>query len=291
MTVTNLTEADVARIVGTFLDASLDLTISYGWSIVAGVATLVLGWVAAGWVRRGVAHALERFPNIDETLIRFLSSLARYTVLAVTLLAVLAKLGVQTASLIAVFGAAGLAIGLALQGTLSNVAAGVMLLFFRPYRIGDHVIVGGQEGVVKSLDLFMTEIATFDNQRVMVPNGQIWGSAITNFSYYPTRRINLTIGIDYGDDIETAVAVAQRLIAADRRCLTDPTPVVAVDQLGDNAVNLAIRVWVATENWASVRFDLIRAIKEEFDKAGITIPFPQRTFHFVGEGRPPAPTR
>ena len=259
------------------------LVATYGLDVVGAVAILIIGWIAAGWSARLLDRTLGRSAKLDQTLRGFFSSLVRYFVLAFTVLAVLSQFGIQTASLIAVFGAAGLAIGLALQGTLSNVAAGVMLLIFRPFKVGDYVEAGGQAGTVKGINLFITEFATPDNVQILVPNGQIWGSAVKNYSVNTTRRIDLVIGIAYEDSIEQALALAEQVASADARVHKDPAAFVAVSNLGDSSVNILVRLWCdASDNWG-LKCDLIRALKEQFDQAGISIPYPQRTVHMVQE--------
>lgn len=250
---------------------------TYGLDLIGALLILIFGLWLAGRVQRLTRSALEKTRRIDPTLTGFFSSAVKYLVLIVTGVAVLNQFGVQTTSLIAVLGAAGLAIGLALQGTLANVAAGAMLLIFRPFKVGDWVEVGGLAGSVRELNLFFTELATGDNVKIIIPNSQAWGTALKNFSANPTRRVDLLMGISYGDDIGQALEAARRAIAADPRILKDPEPLVAVSDLGESAVNLAVRVWVANGEYWPVRFDLTRAIKEGFDRAGITIPFPTRT--------------
>lgn len=254
---------------------------TYALGVLGGVLVLVVGWTLAGWARRLVDRVLGRVRGVDETLRRFFSSATRYLIIVITVLAALAQFGVQTASLIAVFGAASLAVGLALQGTLSNLAAGVMLLLFRPLRIGDYVAVGGHAGTVKAIDLFVTELATLDNVQVIVPNGQIWGAAITNYSVHATRRIEFTVGIDYADSIATAIDTVRAVIAADARCLADPEPAIMVNGLGESSVDIVVRVWCARGDFVALRADLLRASKEALDRAGISIPFPQRVVHTV----------
>lgn len=260
------------------------LLTTYGLSMLGGIVILIFGWTLAGWARRAVNRGLGRIERIDATLRQFLASLVRYVVIILTVLAVLSQFGIQTASLITVFGAASLAIGLALQGTLSNVAAGVMLLFFRPFRVGDYVEAGGHAGTIKSIDLFMTEFATPDNVRILVPNGKIWGGSVVNYSYHATRRLDLIVGIDYGDDIDTAIKAVKGVLSKDKRVSGDPEPMVVVGELADNSVNLIIRVWCGAGDYWPLKWDLTRAIKEALDKAGVSIPFPQRTVHMVGRG-------
>lgn len=275
---------NIASTATEFVSTITVLITTYGLSVLGGIAMLVVGWSIAGWARHSVDRGLGRIERIDPTLRNFLSSATRYLVLAVTVLAVLSQLGVQTASLIAVFGAASLAVGLALQGTLSNLAAGVMLLFFRPFRVGDYVEAGGKAGTVKAIDLFTTEFATPDNVRILVPNGSIWGSAVVNYSHHPTRRVDFLVGIDYGDDIDNAFATIRTVIEADERVLAEPESLVAVGELADSSVNIVVRVWCDSANYWPLKFDLTKAFKEALDQAGVSIPFPQRTVHVVGGG-------
>ena len=253
-----------------------EILATYGVSVVGALVLLVVGWIAAGWAQRAVARTLRRSGKADETVTGFLGSLARYAVIIVTVLVVLAQFGVQTASLIAVFGAAGLAIGLALQGTLSNMAAGVMLLLFRPFRVGQYVEVAGRAGTVKAVTLFVTELATPDNVQILVPNGQAWGSAVVNYSHHATRRVDLVMGISYGDDIAKAMEACRAAMAEDARVLADPEPMVAVAELADSAVNLTVRFWCNAGDYWPVKFDMTKTLKERFDAAGLTIPFPQQ---------------
>jgi small conductance mechanosensitive channel len=274
---------NIANTATEFIGTITVLITTYGLSVVGGIAMLIIGWSIAGWARHSMDRGLGRIERIDPTLRSFLSSATRYLVLVVTVLAVLSQLGVQTASLIAVFGAASLAIGLALQGTLTNLAAGVMLLFFRPFRVGDYVEAGGKAGTVKAIDLFTTEFATPDNVRILVPNGSIWGSAVVNYSHHPTRRVDFLVGIDYGDDIDKAFETISKVVEGDERVHGDPAPLIVVGELADSSVNIVVRVWCDSANYWPLKFDLTKAFKEALDKAGISIPFPQRTVHVVGE--------
>lgn len=267
-----------------YADMVTVLLTTYGLGVLGGFVVLAVGWTIAGWARRAVDRGLGAVESIDVTLRRFLASAVRYLILVLTVLAVLSEFGIQTASLITVFGAASLAIGLALQGTLSNLAAGVMLLFFRPFHVGDYVEAGGHAGTVKAIDLFMTEFATPDNVRILVPNGNIWGGAVVNYSHHETRRVDFLIGIDYGDDIDKAFETVSGVIAADKRAHADPEPVVVVGELADNSVNIIIRVWCDAGDYWPMKFDMTKALKESLDKAGISFPFPQRTVHVVGGG-------
>jgi small conductance mechanosensitive channel len=262
----------------------VELATAYGLQVVGAIIILILGWIAAGWVRSAADKGLSKVRGMDETLRYFLSTLVRYLVLAVTIVMVLERFGVQTASLIAVLGAAGLAIGLALQGTLSNLAAGVMLLFFRPFKIGDFVDAAGVSGTVKLISLFTTELATPDNVKIIVPNKQLWDTSIKNFSANATRRVDFLLGIGYGDDIDKAFKVINEIIEKDERCHKDPEPQIVVGNLGDSSVDIIVRVWCNAGDYWGLKFDLTKAFKQSFDKEGIEIPFPQRVVHMVKEG-------
>lgn len=262
----------------------LDLLTTYGLSVVGAIIILIVGWLLAGWISGAVRRASDRSEKFDKTLGHFLSDLVRWGILAFTIIAVLARFGVQTASLIAVFGAVGLAIGFALQGTLSNIASGVMLLAFRPFKVDDFIDAGGVTGTVKNINLFVTELATPDNVKIVVPNKELWDKALHNYSVYPTRRMDLPVGISYGDSIEKAVGVLKQVLAAEGRILADPAAEVMVTELGDSAVVLTCRLWVERGDYWGVKFDLTRAMKEALDAAGISIPFPQRDVHLYQEG-------
>ena len=275
---------DITNTATEYADMVAVLLTTYGLSVLGGLVVLIVGWTIAGWARRAVDRGLGKIESIDVTLRSFLASATRYLILVLTVLAVLSEFGIQTASLITVFGAASLAIGLALQGTLSNLAAGVMLLFFRPFHVGDYIEAGGHAGTVKAIDLFMTEFATPDNVRILVPNGNIWGGAVVNYSHHATRRVDLLIGIDYGDDMDKAIETIRGVIAADERVHDDPEPLVVIGELADNSVNIVIRVWCDAANYWPLKFGMTKALKESLDKAGISFPFPQRTVHIVGGG-------
>lgn len=263
------------------VSALIGILTTYGLSIVGATAILIVGWIASGWISHMVGRALSRLPRVDDMLRGFVASLVRYFILAITVIAVLGQFGVQTTSLIAVLGAAGLAIGLALQGTLSSLAGGAMLLLFRPFKVGDFIEASGHSGTVKALTLFTTELATPDNVRIVVPNTDLWGKAIRNFSANPTRRMDVMVGMSYNDDIDKAIAVCQEVAAADSRILADPAPLVYVNDLGDSSVNLGVRVWCAAADYWAVRSDTTKAVKQAFDRAGLSIPFPQRDVHLI----------
>ena len=268
------------------IEGVVAITIEYGVDIVGAIVLLIIGWTVAGWARRGVRHALERVPRMDETLKPFLAKLVWYVIMAFVLVAVLNQFGVQTTSVIAVLGAAGLAIGLALQGTLANVASGVMLLFLRPFNIGDYVDAGGIAGTVVEIGLFNTEIKTRKGLCLIVPNKIIWESPITNFSRNPTRRFDITVGISYGDEVNGATDLLMGLLTGDERILDDPEPLAVVEELGDSAVIINLRAWTRAEDFWAAIWDLKKAIKVEFEVAGYSIPFPQRDIHIVSGDLP-----
>ncbi|MCP4007234.1 MAG: mechanosensitive ion channel [bacterium] len=253
---------------------------TWGISVIGAIALFIIGRIVANWVRKSVTRVLTK-ANTDASLIPFFASMAYYVALAVVLIAVLNLFGIETTSLIAVLGAAGLAIGLALQGTLSNFAAGVMLLIFRPIRVGDFVEVAGQAGSVAEISIFNTLLNTGDNIRITIPNAQIYGDTIKNYSFNDTRRIDLVMGIGYGDDIGRAIEIIERVITSDSRTLRDPAPTVAVSELADSSVNLVVRPWCTKEDYWGLRWDLTRALKEKLEAGGCNIPFPQRDVHVL----------
>ena len=217
--------------------------------------------------------------NVDITLIKFASNLTYTVLLIVVILAALGQLGVQTTSFLAILGAAGLAVGLALQGSLSNFASGVLIIFFRPFKVGDFVELAGKTGTVSQIQIFTTELKTPDNKVIIIPNSQITSSVITNFSAEDTRRVDLKFGIGYGDDLLKAKKILSDLVNSDSRILKEPAPFVAVSELADSSVNFVVRVWVNAPDYWAVFFDMTEKVKLTFDKEGISIPFPQRDVH------------
>ena len=263
------------------------VTLQYTLDVVGALVLLVLGWVVAGWLRRVVRRALSSLRGADATMTGFISNLTRYIVLILVLIAVLAQFGVQTASILAVLGTIGLAIGLALQGTLSNIAAGVMLLLLRPFKVGDYIDAEGVSGTVDEVGLFSTQMTTFDGIYLAVPNSQIWTRAIKNYSRLPTRRMDIVIGIAYEDDMDTALAALMGLMQGDDRVLRDPEPQVMIASLGDSAVNLNMRCWTSIDDYWSLYWDFNKAARERVEAAGCSIPFPQRDLHIVSGGGAP----
>lgn len=258
----------------------MDYFITIATNVVTAAFVLIAGW----FIGHQAEKAVHRIKRLDGTLQSFLGVSARYAVLAISLVMVLQEFGVETASLLAVLGAAGLAIGLALQGTLSNVAAGVMLLMLRPFNVGDFISAGGVMGTVKSLDLFATKLARPDGVFVFVPNSQIWNKDIENFSRNETRRMDIVNGISYDDDINKAMKTIEKAIAKDDRIIRGEEgkePQIMVTSLGDSSVNITLRLWANTSDYWALQWDTIKAVKEALDKSGITIPFPTRTLEMV----------
>lgn len=250
--------------------------IDAGTSIVLAAIILIIGMMIAGGIRKAVRNAANKSDRVDNTLGSFFASLAYYGIMAIVLIAVLNRFGVETTSLVAALGAATLAIGLALQGTLSNLAAGVMIIFFRPYKLGDFVEVAGQAGSVKDITLFTTELATGDNKKIIVPNGSAWGDVITNYSANDTRRVDFTFSIDYSDDIDKAMGIIQETLGSDDRVHKDPAVFTAVTAHGGSSVDIVTRVWCASGDYWGVYFDAMKNVKEAFDKGGISIPYPHQ---------------
>ncbi|MGD9252953.1 MAG: mechanosensitive ion channel [Holophagae bacterium] len=244
----------------------------------AAAVILALGWLVAGWARRLTRLAMTR-GEVDAALVPFITKLVYYALLAVTVVAALNRLGVATTSVVAIFGAVGLALGLALQGTLSNFASGVMLLIFRPFDLGDFVEAGGTTGVVLEIGVFSTTLRTPDNVKIVVPNKQIYDTTISNYQGFDTRRIDLVMGIAYDDDIKTALSAIREIVTGDERVLADPEPQIAVSNLGDSSVDIVVRPWCATADYWDLRFDLTHRLKEGLEAAGCSIPFPQRDVH------------
>lgn len=275
------TEVWQGKTLGDYL--SLEFLASIVGSVLAAITILILGWIIAAWLGRRITRIGTRSRHLDDTLFNFLGSIVRYIVLGFTVLIVLNTFGVQTTSVVAAVGAAGLAIGLALQGTLSNVAAGVMLILFRPLKIGDFVDVAGKMGTVKDVTLNFTELADLGNAQVIIPNSEVWGNVITNYSIYPTRRAEWTFGVGYGVNLKQAEQVIRDTIMADERSKSDPEPFVQVNNLGDSSVDFLVRVWCDSAVYFQYQADMKRKVKEALDAAGVDIPFPTRTIVQAGE--------
>ncbi len=277
--------ANAQKAIETIMQTAADVGTEYGMSVIGAIVILIVGWWIAGWAKRTVTKALNRVKSIDDTLTPFLSSIVGYVVKIFVLVAVLNQFGVQTTSLIAILGAAGLAIGLALQGTMQNVAAGVMLLVLRPFKTGDFIDAGGQSGTVVEISLFTTELRTPDGIFKSVPNSSIWGASITNFSRNPTRRIDLVASISYGDDLPKAMEVLKGMLDADPRILKDPAPEVMTWAMAASSIDINLRAWVNIGDYWPTLFDLRKTVKLGLEDAGFTIPFPQQDvyMHQVGK--------
>ena len=250
----------------------------YGLKVVAAVAILVVGRLAAGAVRSLIRRLMSRH-GVDETLVGFVVNVTYVAVMAFVVIAALGQLGVQTASFVAIIGAAGLAVGLALQGSLSNFAAGFLMILFRPFKVGDYIEGGGTAGTVDEIQIFTTTLRTPDNKVVIIPNAKLTGDNIVNWSSTGQRRVDMVFGIGYGDDIDKARTVIESIIKADPRVLAEPAPLVAISQLGESSVDFVARPWVKTADYWSVWFDVTEKVKKAFDAEGISIPFPQRDIH------------
>lgn len=255
-----------------------EIAIQFGLKLLAAIAVLIVGSWVAKWLR-GLARRLMNQRNVDATVVAFIANLVYYAGLTAVVIVALSQLGVETASFVAVLGAAGLAIGLALQGSLSNFAAGVLLILFRPFKVGDFVEAGGATGIVEQVEIFTTTLKTPDNCKVIVPNSNVLGGNIKNFAGYPTRRVDMVFGIGYSDDIDKARQIIWDVLNADSRILTDPEPTVSLFELADSSVNFAVRPWVNGSDYWTVLCDTTETIKKRFDAAGINIPYPQREVH------------
>ena len=261
-----------------WLTDNSDLFIQYGVNIISALIILFIGNLIVKAVANSVAKVLQK-KKMDRAVVEFIHGLVRYLLFVIVLIAALGRLGVQTASVVAVIGAAGLAVGLALQGALSNFAAGVLIVAFRPFKSGDYVEIGGVAGSVDSIQIFQTVLTTPDNKMVVVPNGSVIGSPITNYSRHATRRIDLMIGVSYGADLQKTKELLTKICESDKRVLKEPGVQVGVHTLADSSVNFVVRPWVSTADYWNVYFDLMQAIKEGLDKEGIEIPFPQMDVH------------
>jgi len=261
-----------------YLDIAKDWLLATGPHILTALAILVIGRWLVQWTTGLIGKALTK-SGMDETLVGFLKKLIYYTLLTAIILAAADQVGIKTTSFLAILGAAGLAVGLALKDSLANFASGVMLIMFRPFRVGDAVTAAGVSGTVERVDIFNSIIHTWDNQKVIIPNSKITSDIITNINANPTRRIDLVIGIGYDDDVEEAKTILEQLVSADSRILSDPAPKIALAEFGDSSINLVVRPWANTSDYWDVRFALMDNIKKAFDEHNITIPYPQRDVH------------
>lgn len=269
--------------INSFSEEVMPYFIEYGLEVIGAIAILIIGLVAAKWLSKRVEKHLEKSERFDKTLTPLFAKTIRILVVIVTILAVLSQFGIETASLIAVLGTIGLAIGLALQGTLSNVASGIMLLLLRPFNVDDVVEIGSTSGVIDEIGLFATQMHTFDNIAITMPNSRIWGDEIKNYSQNDKRRVDMEFGIAYDDDMDKAMGIINEVLNADERVLDEPEPLVVISNLGDSAVNIRVRPWTETANVWPLRYDITKSIKERFDEEDISFPFPQRDVHLFQE--------
>ena len=272
-------EADAEQL-QRYADLAVEAVLGYAPKVLLAIVVLVVGL----WLIKRVVRLLEAGLNrrsTDETLNRFLMSVTSVGLKALLLVSVASMVGIETTSLIAVLGAAGLAVGLALQGSLSNFAGGVLVLLFRPYKVGDFVELEGVSGTVKAIQIFNTVLNTPDNKLVIVPNGLASNGVITNYSTEETRRVDFVFGIDYGDSVSQARGLIEQVVAGDQRIMQDPAPLIVLSELADSSVNLTVRVWVASSDYWGVYFQVLEQVKEAFDSNGISIPYPQQVVHRV----------
>lgn len=262
---------------------TLEFLVSLVGSVLGAVVILLLGFMVAGWVARRIRNISENHMSLDPTLFSFLANIAKWTILGFTFLFVLNTFGVQTTSLVAAIGAAGLAVGLALQGTLSNVAAGVMIIIFRPIKVGDFVDIAGSMGTVKDISLNYTELSNLSNAQVIIPNSEVWGNTITNYSVNPTRRAEWTFGVGYGANLQDAEDVIRETVLSDPRAHEEPEPFIQVNNLGGSSVDFLVRVWCNAEDYFQFQADMKRRVKEALDAKGVDIPFPTRTLFIESE--------
>ncbi len=255
---------------------------AFGLKLIAAIAILIIGKFVIKGIKKLLTKALEK-KKVDKEVISFTESLTYSVLWVFVIIAALAQLGIQTSSFLAVIGAAGLAVGLALQGSLSNFAAGFLMIILRPFKVDDYVEAGGVSGIVKNINIFTTEFVSFDNKKIIVPNSQIMNGTITNYTAEKIRRVDFKFGVGYESDIKKVKGIFNKLIKEHKLILKDPQPFVRMGNLGDSSLDFTVRVWTKTEDYWTVHFDLTENIKEEFDKENINIPFPQMDVHMIKE--------
>ncbi|MGM0547378.1 MAG: mechanosensitive ion channel family protein [Bacteroidota bacterium] len=269
--------------INSVIESIIPLIVQFGLQVLAAVFVLIVGWSVVGWLSKKVHRKAEKSETVDATLTPLLAKITKILGLTVVLIFVLNMVGIQTASLVAVLGAAGLAVGLAWQGTLGDVAAGVMLLVMRPFNVGDSVDIAGVSGTVKEIGLVTTKMNTFDNVAMVLPNSNVWGTNIKNMSVNDNRRLDLVIGFGYDDNIDHAIETIKGVLADDDRILEEPAPQIAVSELGGSSVDLIVRPWVRKEDYWPLKFDLTKRIKERFDEEGINFPYPSHDVYIHSE--------
>ena len=261
-----------------WIDKGVEITSTFGVNLLVAILIFYIGRMVSRRIANGIETVMTK-AGTDAILVGFVKNITYAALLAFVIIAAITKLGVQTTSFIAVIGAAGLAIGLALQGSLANFAAGVLMIMFRPFKVGDFVEAAGISGVVEEISIFTTTLRTGDNKTIIVPNAKVSGDTITNYSTKPTRRVDLVMGVGYDDDLDKVRRVIDEVLAAEDRVLKDPAPTVGILELADSSVNFAVRPWVNSADYWGVYFDLNEAFKKRFDQEGINIPYPQRDLH------------
>jgi len=272
---------------GELFSVSSEWMLNNAMAVISAIIVVIIGWIAAGFAARAISNFLPNSRGIDKTVAPLLSQVARYGVLVIAIVVAASQLGVQTASILAVLGAAGLAIALALQGTLSNIAAGVMLIWLRPMSIGEYIDGKGIAGTVVEIGLFATRLRTADGVFVMAPNSQLWDAAITNYSREPRRRLDVRVGISYDADIAKARKTLMKIANGDKRVLPDPGPAVYVENLGDSAVTMLLRCWVPTPDYWDTLFEFTEKAKLGLDKDGIEIPYNKLDINLVAANAVP----
>jgi small conductance mechanosensitive channel len=265
-----------------YIDKAVELIMLYAPKLLLAIITLIVGLWIIKFIVKGIKKALEK-SKVDESLKKFLASLLSTLFKILLFISVASMVGIETTSFVAIIGAAGLAVGFALQGSLGNFAGGVLILLFKPFKVGDFIDTGGHAGSVSAIHIFNTVLKTPDNKTIILPNGGLSSGSITNFSTEATRRVDMTFGIGYGDDLKKAKEVLGSLVNSDDRVLKDPVPMVVVSGLGDSSVNFTVRAWVSAADYWGLFFDMQERVKLEFDKQGISIPFPQRDVHLYNQ--------
>ena len=281
-TAIDLASFDWTTIPALLQDKGMDIGVDLGIKVVTALAIYFVGKFIVRIVVKALASVMQK-QEVDKTLESFICNLVRTVLMVVVIIAAIGAIGIQTTSFIAIFGAAGLAVGLALQGSLSNFASGVLIVLFRPYKVGDWIEAAGISGAVEQVQILTTILKTGDNKQIIVPNSQIMDSIITNYSANDTRRVDMVVGVSYDDDIDKVRKTLEELIAADERILPEPAPTITVSALADSSVNFNVRPWVNSADYWGVMFDMTEAIKKRFDKDGISFPFPQQDVHLYNE--------
>jgi small conductance mechanosensitive channel len=264
--------------VNSFWDKINDVVITFGPRLIGAIITLIIGWWIIGIIQRSMRKSFEK-REMEPSLRGFLNSMIGILLKVLLLISVIGMIGVQMTSFIAILGAAGLAVGMALSGTLQNFAGGVIILLFKPFKVGDYIEAQGHSGSVNEIQIFNTILKTPDNKTIIIPNGGLSTGSMINYSTEPRRRVDFVFGIGYGDDVDKAKAVIQQLIDGDERILKDPAPFIAVSELADSSVNLVVRVWAEASNYWGIHFDMHEKVYKTFDKEGLNIPFPQMDLH------------